>query len=160
MRAVPGALTDALVRAEVSDLERGLAMTWRAAPAGGPPAGESMTETVAVWRGLALRPWSPVHLKTRMIGADAHLAWIRRARLHGDGWESEIPLGEEREVYRVEVLDGETAVRTVEVGAPAFVYTAAMRAADFPGGPGGAARVRVAQGSAIQGWGASVDALL
>jgi hypothetical protein len=83
------------------------------------------------------------------------VTWIRRARLAGDGWDAEVPLGEEREVYRVEILDGETVIRTAETPTPAFTYTAAQRATDFPAGPTGALAVRVAQGSALFGWGAA-----
>jgi uncharacterized membrane protein YkoI len=81
-------------------------------------------------------------------------------RLAGDGWDAEVPLSEEREVYRVEILDGETVVRTVETTMPAFTYAAAQQAADFPAGPIGALAVRVAQGSALFGWGAMTRTLL
>ena len=153
-------LDEALVRAELTPAERGLPLTWRAAPAGGPASGPSMSEAVETWRGLSARPWSPAHLKVRAQGGDAVVTWIRRARLAGDGWDAEVPLGEEREVYRVEILDGETVVRAVETTTPAFTYTAAQRAADFPSGPAGTLAVRIAQGSALFGWGARSRTLL
>jgi len=153
-------LDEALVRADLTPAERGLPLTWRAAPAGGPASGPSMSEAVETWRGLSARPWSPAHLKVRAQGGDAVVTWIRRARLAGDGWDAEVPLGEEREVYRVEVLDGETVVRAVETTTPAFTYTAAQRAADFPSGPAGTLAVRIAQGSALFGWGAPSRTLL
>ena len=106
------------------------------------------------------RPWSPAHLKVRAQGGDAVITWIRRARLAGDGWDAEVPLGEEREVYRVEILDGETVVRAAETSVPTWICTAAQRAADFPAGPTGVLAVRIAQGSALFGWGASRRALL
>ena len=68
--------------------------------------------------------------------------------------------GEEREVYRVEILDGQTVIRTTETATPSFTYTAAQRAVDFPAGPTGALAVRVAQGSALFGWGAVSRILL
>jgi len=160
----PGAavvvLDETLVRADLALSERGLALTWRAAPAGGPASGPAMSEVVATWRGLSSRPWSPAHLRVRTESGDAVVTWIRRARRAGDGWDAEVPLGEERELYRVEVLDGETVVRAVETAAPTWTYAAAQRAADFPSGPTGVLAVRVAQGSTLFGWGASRRAFL
>jgi len=88
------------------------------------------------------------------------VTWIRRTRLAGDGWDAEVPLGEEREVYRVQILDGDTVVRTAETTTPTFTYAAVQRAADFPAGPTGVLAVRVAQGSALFGWGASAQVLM
>jgi len=154
------ALDEALVRADLALAERGLPLTWRAAPAGGPASGRSMSETFDTWRGLSSRPWSPAHLRARKQDGDTLVTWIRRTRLAGDGWDAEVPLGEEREVYRVEILDGETVVRTAETTTPAFTYTAVQRAADLPSGPVGVLAVKVAQGSALFGWGAMSRALL
>jgi hypothetical protein len=153
-------LDEALVRADLSAAERGLPLTWRAAPSGGPASGPAMSEATATWRGLSARPWSPAHLRARKEGGDVVVGWIRRARLAGDGWDAEVPLGEEREVYRVEILDGATVIRTEETTTPSLRYTAAQRAADLPTGPVGALSVRVAQGSALFGWGASSQTLL
>jgi len=153
-------LDEALVRADLASTERGLPLIWRAAPAGGPASGASMSQALETWRGLGARPWSPAHLRVRNVGGDKVVTWIRRARLAGDGWDAEVPLSEEREVYRVEILDGETVVRAAETVTPTFTYTAVQRAADFPSGPTGALAVRVAQGSALVGWGASSRLLL
>ncbi|MDG2527543.1 baseplate multidomain protein megatron [Caulobacter endophyticus] len=147
-------IDEGLVRAQASPAERGLPLIWRAAPAGGPPAGPAMRQVEATWRGAALRPWSPAHLRARTVGGDMRLSWIRRARVGGDGWEAEVPLSEASEAWRVQILDGEAVVRTVETATPGFVWTAAMRAADLPSGPMGALRANVAQGSATWGWGA------
>ena len=145
---------EALVRAEVGLAERGLPLIWRAAPAGGPAAGPAMRQVEAAWRGAGLRPWSPAHLRAKTVGGETRLSWIRRTRVGGDGWEGEVPLAEAGEAWRVEILDGETVVRTLETATPAFVWTAAMRAADLPGGAAGPLSARVAQGSATWGWGA------
>ncbi|PVM90758.1 baseplate multidomain protein megatron [Caulobacter endophyticus] len=145
---------EALARAEASLAERGLPLIWRAAPAGGPAAGPGMRQVEATWRGQALRPWSPAHLRAKTAGGETRLSWIRRTRIGGDSWEAEVPLSEATEAWRVEILDGEAVVRTAQVSTPAFAWTAAMRATDLPAGPSGALRARVAQGSAIWGWGA------
>lgn len=147
-------LGDGLERADVSQGERGLPLIWRAAPAGGPPSGSAMTETAFTWTALGLRPWSPSHLKLTSNPGGLALSWIRRARLYGDSWDGEPPLGEETELYRVEVLDGAAVVRTEEVTSPAFLYTTAMQATDFPSGTPDPLTVRVRQYSASYGWGA------
>ncbi len=62
---------------------------------------------------------------------DVRLTWIRRARIGGDAWLAEVPLGEEAEDYAVSILNGATVVRSVRASLPAFLYTAAQQAADF-----------------------------
>jgi hypothetical protein len=84
--------------------------------------------------GEALRPPSPVHLRAAAFpNGDVLLSWVRRSRL---GWSwtsgSDTPLGEEREAYRV-TLSGAGFSRSAEVGAPAYTYGAAERAADGAG---------------------------
>jgi hypothetical protein len=145
-------LDEAVVPMMVAAFERGAPLLVRAAPAGGPPSGPAMTEVSTVWTGRALRPLAPAHLRKRPVGGDLALSWIRRARVGGDVWEGEVPLGEGVERYRVRVLDGTAVLRELEVETPAFVYTAAMRTADAPSS---AARFEVVQGASLYGWGAS-----
>lgn len=154
-------LDEGLVRADVAQSERGLPLISRAAPAGGPPGGESMTQLEATWTGLARRPWTPCHLRrTDSAGGDTTFTWIRRARLAGDSLDGEPPLSEEAERYRIEILDDDVVVRAAVADTPAFVWTAAMQAADFPGGSPDPVTVRVAQESAWFGFGAPVTRTL
>jgi hypothetical protein len=86
--------------------------------------------------GEAMRPPSPVHLRAdRRADGDVAIGWVRRSR---SGWTwldgADTPLGEEREAYRL-TLAGGGSPRTVELGEPAFVYTAAAQAADGAAGP-------------------------
>jgi hypothetical protein len=75
---------------------------------------------------------------------------VRRTRIDGDSWEaSEVPLGEEREAYVVEVRADGAVRRRVEVGTPAWTYGAAARAAD--GLAGAPFELAVAQLSALYG---------
>ena len=68
------------------------------------------------------------------------LTWVRRTRIDGDSWESvEVPLGEEREAYSLQVLRGETVLRQEEVAGTTWLYPQAWRVAD------GGVEVRVAQ---------------
>lgn len=81
-----------------------------------------------------LRPPSPVHLSAiESADGDLAISWVRRSRL---GWAwmdgSDTPLGEEAERYRL-AISGPGFSRTVETAAPAYIYTAAARAADGAG---------------------------
>lgn len=97
--------------------------------------------------GVGLRPYPVCHLRARASGGDLALSWIRRTRIDGDSWQSgEVPLGEEREAYRIRVLVGGVQRRVAEVTAPAWVYTVAMQGADgVPGAGSGTVEIRVAQ---------------
>lgn len=148
------ALDSPLARVAMSSEERGLPLVWRTTPAGIPAGGAAMSEAAFTWRGLHLRPWSPAHLSVeRLDGGDLAVRWVRRARLGGDGWDLEPPLGEAREVYRVEILDGDAVVLTHEVTEAAFVWTVEDQSAAFPGGLPEALTLRVSQGSEVFGWG-------
>jgi hypothetical protein len=109
---------------------------------------------------IGLRPLAPVHLAARRSGGDILLAWIRRSRSGGDAWDPpDIPLGEESEAYDVDILDAGGAVkRVLATAAPAATYTAAMIAADFPGGLPSPLVFRVAQRSAAFGRGIAATA--
>jgi len=126
-----------------------------AKPAG---AGDAETKpTPFVLTGNALRPLAPVHLRLQRYGGDIALSLLRRSRAGFGRLDFvDVPLGEEREIYRVEVrLDGQS-VRQADVEDASFVYTAAQRAADGNGailefavaqlgtaiGPGDAATIR------------------
>jgi hypothetical protein len=84
--------------------------------------------------GAALQPPSPVHLTAReTAGGDLAILWVRRSR---QGWAwlsgSDAPLGEEAELYHLAIA-GAGFERIADVAAPAYLYTAAERAADGSG---------------------------
>jgi hypothetical protein len=107
----------------------------------------------------ALKPLSPVHLHARRSGSGVTFEWIRRSRIEADSWVGEVPLGEEREAYAIEILNGAAVVRTIETALPSAQYAAADEIADF-----GAAQanltIRVAQLSATVGRGFAAQATL
>ncbi|WP_069299645.1 baseplate multidomain protein megatron [Neptunicoccus sediminis] len=126
------------------DADRGIEKYYRSGPAGKPvgdPTYKTQTESFDL---VALRPLSPVHLRGRRDGADTiHISWIRRTRIDGDSWEGlDVPLGEAREQYRVDVKSGEDLLRREMVASAQWSYSAAMQAED---GATGAIRVEVAQ---------------
>src|SRR5690606_14678002 len=85
---------------------------------------------------------------------DIHIAWKRRGRINADSWlGDEIPLGEERELYRIEIApQGGAPVRTAISEEPSWTYAAAMQADDFTLDPE-AIEVSVRQLSAAAGGG-------
>ena len=47
-------------------------------------------EVVHAFDGVGMRPLSPVHLRARRLGdGSVEVAWIRRTRLGGDGWDGD-----------------------------------------------------------------------
>ena len=98
-----------------------------------------------------LRPYAPVHLRARKQGADMVLSWVRRGRIDNDSWlAADIPLGEERESYRLRIIVGGVVKREAEVAAQAYTYTAAQQAAD---GASALFEFEIAQNSASIGAG-------
>ena len=85
------------------------------------------------------------------------ITWVRQTRAGGDAWEPvEVPLGEAREEYRVDVLGGDAVLRTMTTGAAAATYAASAQIADFGVLPG-EVTIRVRQVSATDGPGQPVQ---
>jgi hypothetical protein len=149
-------LDEAVKAAGLRSSEIGLPLNWQVGPAGedfSGPAFGSYTETGGV---RALTPLSPVHLKaTRQPDGDINISWIRRGRIDADSWlASEIPLGEEKEAYRIDVSpdEGDPPVRSETVSSPSWTYPATSIAEDFPAPPE-SMRITVRQISAAVGTG-------
>ncbi|MFS2326235.1 glycoside hydrolase/phage tail family protein [Brucella sp. H1_1004] len=117
--------------------EIGLELNWRVGAAGKPFSDEYF-DTVKTIGGLqALRPLSPVHLKVdQLSNGDLSFNWIRRGRVDADNWMgADIPLGEDRESYSVEVWQSEVRVRTIEVSTASWTYPSAARLAEVGSSP-------------------------
>ncbi len=128
---------------------------------GGKPLSDPAYQSAVLqFRGIGLRPLSPVHPAARWSGGGLALAWTRRTRIGGDSWDqAEVPLAEEGEAYDVEILDGAgDVVRTLTASSPSLLYAAAQIAADFPLGLPSPFRFRIYQRSAIFGRGAAATA--
>jgi hypothetical protein len=94
-------------------------------------------EAAADGIGEALRPPTPVHLSAeRRADGGFDLRWTRSSRL---GWRwldgADVPLGEDREAYRLTIRAGDGATRAIELGESRFLYAAADAAADRLAGP-------------------------
>jgi hypothetical protein len=112
----------------------GLDIALRYGPASLAIADDRYTDRTVVPRGVAYRPYAPVHLRQVKDG-DIDLSWVRRTRFEGDSWNTaEVPLHEDTEQYVVEIMDGGVVVRTITVdSATSVAYTSAQQNADFGG---------------------------
>jgi hypothetical protein len=161
----PAGMLVVLLDAAVAQLEETLddfraTTSWRLGPAGrdhGDPAYVSFDHPV---RGLGLRPLHPVQPRATRDGGDVVFTWIRRTRSNGDSWElAEVPLGEDREEYALDILAGGTPVRSLILGEAAYRYTAAAQQQDFGSAPT-SFTLRLAQISATFGRGAVLERTL
>lgn len=107
----------------------------------------------------ALRPLAPVHVAAVRKSDGIHIAWIRRTRIDGDGWAGEVPLGEDTESYRLDILSGGAVLRSFGNTTPQALYAIADEIADF-GAPQVTLHLRVAQLSATVGAGYPADVTL
>ncbi len=77
-------------------------------------------------------PLPPEHLRAVRDGGDVVVSWVRTSRADAGLWgTAEVPLEHGTEQYRLRIFDGAAVVRTVDVAAPSFTYTAAAHLADF-----------------------------
>jgi hypothetical protein len=92
----------------------------------------AVTPSLFTDTGRRLRPFSVAGLRAlATVDGDVLVTWRRRSRLsYSYTGPVVVPLGELVEAYRLRVFDGATLVRTVNLLAPSFTYTAAMAAAD------------------------------
>jgi hypothetical protein len=107
------------------------------------------------YAGVALKPYSPVHIGgTRDGGGNLTISWVRRTRLGGN-WQDAIdaPLNETAEAYEVDIMNGANVVRTLAgLASPSAAYTAAQQTTDF-GSPQASISVKVYQVSGMIGRG-------
>lgn len=83
--------------------------------------------------GNSFRPYTPNVLIAEKLGSDFYMKWIWRARQNGvwsDGVDTS--LDQPYEKYEIDVLNGDSVVRTVQLNAlREWTYTEAMQIADF-----------------------------
>lgn len=101
-------------------------------------SGQSLADAATVdfvWTGGAVRPLAPVAVRAdRDVANNLLVIWTRRTRLQqGLRDLAEVPIGEEREEYRVEVYSGTTLLRTM----PAITGMSLPAIMDIPGGTKG-----------------------
>jgi hypothetical protein len=153
-------LNEAVVPVEETLAEAMVPASWRIGP---PLFDHGHSSYVAIDSAAAtraLRPLPPAQLRVRRAVDGLDVSWIRQTRVSGDSWEiAETPLAEDREEYRLEILNGTTAVRSEILPTPFFNYSNAAMTADF-GAPQTTLHLRVAQVSAIIGVGTALERTL
>ena len=153
-------LAGALTPVPLAATDIGLPLVWRYGPAARALGDASYQSATHPFRGAALKPLSPVHVRGRRSGGDIAITWIRRSRIGGDSWSSaEVPLAEDFERYEVDILSGGAVVRTIVTSAPAATYGVTEQTADF-GAPQATVAIRVHQISAVAGRGTPRNALV
>ena len=118
---------------QVSDAAawRGQSRLYRVGPARKAVDHSSFTTTSFLSRGVGLRPYRPVHISHKSVNDGLELSWIRQTRVDGDLWqETDVPLGEAVERYRVRVLQGATVLRVADVSDPTWTYSHADKLSD------------------------------
>ena len=132
---------------------------WRYGPSGEAVGSDRFTTEQHAFKGRGLVPYSPAHARWKVDANSDHvITWIRRTRIDGDSWDLyRIPLGEEREAYEIDILIGETLVRTFETSAPKAIYSQTDRIADL-GSATASYSIRVYQISALVGRGDALEA--
>ncbi|MGR3466655.1 MAG: baseplate megatron protein TIM-barrel domain-containing protein, partial [Shimia sp.] len=151
-------LLDSAVRKVPRDSgDLGRVDVFRVGPAARSYTHESYRDVDATPQGLSLRPLAPVHVRaSEAPSGDIVVAWMRRTRVPVNLFtQSQVPLGEAFERYRVRVWTGTQVVREVTVSAPGWTYTAQDRSTD-----GSADRIEIAQISDIYGPGAVAEVQL
>ena len=138
----PVGSTMVLLNAAVGQIElplsaRGLSRFYRTGAASRGYDHPNVDVQELAFEGIGLRPYSVAHLTAKGgLGQTIPVAWVRRSRMDGDSWQSaEVPLGEERELYRLRIGQGATVVREADVLTPNWEYTPAMQVADGISGP-------------------------
>lgn len=155
-------LNGALEQGGLGEAERGLALQWRYGPLPYGLGHEAYTSETRSFRGIGLRPLSPVHLSARRLaGGDISLRWVRRTRINGDNWTSlEVPLGEETEAYEIDIMEGETAKRTLTAATSSALYDVVDQVADFGSADFSTLTFQVVQLSRAYGRGTAREAQL
>ena len=157
-------LDEAVTAVDMTGDDIGLLLNWRYGPVDEALDDLAFKTEAHAFTGRGLRPYTPVHLQGKRDpgSGDWTFIWVRRTRAGGDSWEpADVPLAEEVERYRLEILDGPggTVLRTVTgLDAQTYFYSAADQTADF-GSPQWNVAIRVAQLSGTYGAGAAAEAL-
>ncbi len=126
-------LNDAVSPAGLKPQEAGLELNWRIG-CSGEEFSDQFYSTKTKSGGLRARqPLSPVHIRHTMnLNGDMDIGWVRRGRIDADSWlPAEIPLGEDREAYLIEILLGERIVRSFETGISKWTYSKSERLQDL-----------------------------
>ncbi len=157
-RTLPPGSTFLLLDQAVVPLTADLALMgapqrYRIGPASGDFADPACVELIAQASPKSLMPYAPAKVRAMRVSGGIRFEIVRCGRLQSDAWETlEIPLGEEREAYEIDILSGASIVRTIASSSASALYAAAEEVTDF-GGAQTELALRVYQMSALVGRG-------
>ncbi len=119
-------LDGAVVPAGLRSGEIGRELNWRCGPVGYDLSDRYATSITMAGGIRALRPLSPVHLRSRwLVNGDIEFGWTRRGRVDADSWlASEIPLGEDEELYTVQLMQDANVFASAERAEPHWLVPA------------------------------------
>jgi hypothetical protein len=125
-------LNTALRQIDLPLSARGLARNYRIGSASRGTDDPAVVHRVEAFSGIGLRPLSPVHLRTTpQPNGDILINWTRRTRIDGDSWQStEVPLGEDQEMYHLRIRANGAIVRDSQVTGAQWSYPLADAIAD------------------------------
>jgi GTA TIM-barrel-like domain/Putative phage tail protein len=153
-------LNSAVVQPDLTLAASTLATTWRLGPAQLDHGHNAFLEFTYAGNLAALRPLRPTRLKILTDAMGVNISWLRRTRVDGDSWDlNEVPLGEDTELYKLDILDGSILRRSVFMPSPSYFYSTADIITDFGTMPT-ALTLRVAQLSAAYGLGTILERTL
>ena len=136
-RAVPAGapvvlLDDAVIPLATGLSGVGISNIYRIGPASLDIADPAFVEIRATATSKPFKPLSPVRARAVRGPGGINLNFLRRGRRDGDAWEVlDIPLGEDREAYEIEVWRAGAVKRMIAASAPQAFYAAADELADF-----------------------------
>lgn len=125
-------LDRAVPQIELAATARGLTRNYRVGQIDRGYSDPRVVSATLAFDGVGLRPYSVSHLEvTGRLGGTIASSWIRRTRIDGDSWQGiDVPLGEDAELYEVQVHQGSTLLRDEYVTSPAWTYTPVLQALD------------------------------
>ncbi len=125
--------TDGFYRMVMAATEIGQLSYYKAIPTGGD--WDDAAQTSLKYNAASLRCFSPVHIKGTRDGlGNLTLSWVMRARWNGEWLDSiDISNYEATEAYEIDILNGDTVVRTINAATTSATYSAADQTTDFGG---------------------------
>ncbi|MDD3030582.1 MAG: phage tail protein [Alphaproteobacteria bacterium] len=123
--------TDGFYRMAMAATEIGQLSYYKAIPSGGD--WDDAAQTNLKYNAASLRCFSPVHIKgVRDGSSNLTLSWVMRARWNGE-WLDGIDISnfEATEAYEIDILNGDTVVRTLTSTTTSVAYSAADQTTDF-----------------------------
>jgi hypothetical protein len=130
-------LDRSLQQIELATSARGLARNYRIGITSRGYDDPAVVSRQEAFDGVGLRPYPVCHLRRAGVpSADVAMTWKRRTRIEGDNWQqTDVPLGEDAEIYLVRVLSGSVILAEYDAQTPEFAYSAAAQTADGVSGP-------------------------